>query len=306
MRCPLLLAVALTAPLTTPLHGQAASLDRFGLERNLIYGMYSGLALLMDVHRPEKPNGRGVLFVTGTAWYAPTGYGAPSYKDSARSTEFAVTPLVEAGYTVFVLNHRATPRFSYPAPLEDVQRAARFIRHHAERFGIRPAPLAGVGISSGAHLMSLLGVLDGTGSAEERDPVAQQSAKLQCVVAFAPPTDLTAIQSSLPWFFSSLMGGLVLLPNAPKESAEYRAYQAASPISHVSADDAAFLLIHGDPDEIVPVEQSERFEAALRGAGARAELIRMPGVGHFLGSVAKSEDVMPHVRPWLNGCMGIP
>ncbi len=72
-------------------------------------------------------------------------------------------PLVAAGYTVFTVNHRAVPRFQYPAAVEDVQRAVRFIRYHAVDYGIHPNRIGAVGGSSGGHIVSMLGVLDGEG-----------------------------------------------------------------------------------------------------------------------------------------------
>ena len=76
--------------------------------------MYSGLALLLDVHHPPKSNGLGIIFITGSGFSAPLGTGAYSIKDFS-SVAGAVKPLVNAGYTVFVINHRAAPQFRYPA-----------------------------------------------------------------------------------------------------------------------------------------------------------------------------------------------
>ena len=101
--------------------------------------MYSGLALLLDVHRPATPNGYGVIFISGSGWQAPTTYDATPLKQN--QIPIWGPPLLKAGYTVFALNHRAVPRFHYPGAVEDVQRAIRFVRHHAKDYGDR----------SGAH-----------------------------------------------------------------------------------------------------------------------------------------------------------
>ena len=113
------------------------------VEKNVVYGMYSGLALLMDVHRPEKPNGYGVIFVSGSGWQAPLTYGAVGLKEGQIDTWGP--PLLSGGYTVFAINHRATPRFHYPAAVEVFQRAVRFVRHHARQFSIDPNRLGAVG-----------------------------------------------------------------------------------------------------------------------------------------------------------------
>src|SRR6476646_9982843 len=131
------------------------------IEKNAVYGMYSRAALLLDVHYPAHANGFGVLFIPGSGWNAPLGYAAPPLKESPQVAMY-VPSLLQAGYTVFALTHRATPTFRYPAQLEDVQRAVRFIRHNASTFGIDAARIGGAGGSSGAHLISLLATMDGT------------------------------------------------------------------------------------------------------------------------------------------------
>ena len=105
------------------------------VERNVIYDMYSGLALLMDVYYPENPNGYGIVFVSGSGWTRELSLDAAPITQTGQEDVYAV-PLAESGYTVFDINHRAAPRFRHPAHLEDAQRAIRFIRHHADEFGI--------------------------------------------------------------------------------------------------------------------------------------------------------------------------
>src|SRR4029453_8207523 len=92
------------------------------IESNVIYGMYSGLALLMDVHYPEKPNGYGIVWIPGSGWTAPQTFSAPPLTQNPNTDINAgggIERLTTAGYTIFVVNHRATPRFQFPAPLED-------------------------------------------------------------------------------------------------------------------------------------------------------------------------------------------
>jgi acetyl esterase/lipase len=246
------------------------------VEKNVVVGMYSGLALVMDVHHPESPNGYGIVHISGSGWSRPLGYSAPPL--SERQVDLYGQPLVERGYTVFSLNHRATPRFQFPAPLEDVQRAVRFIRFHSEEYGIDPERIGAVGGSSGGHLVSLLGVLDGHGDAEDPDPVNRVSAKVQTVVARAAPADLARIDTP------SGAGKLALLMGAELsqdvQTVEGRRYWEASPVNYVSADDAPILLLHGDVDESVPFEQAELLSDALKVAGVDTRLIRIPGAGH--------------------------
>jgi acetyl esterase/lipase len=249
------------------------------VESNVVYGMYSGLALLMDVYHPEKPNGYGVIYIAGSGWHARLSYHAQPLKESNQVKTYA-EPLAKAGYTVFAVNHRAAPRYRYPSAVEDVQRAVRFIRHHAKRFGIDPQRIGGTGGSSGGYLIAMLGVLDGKGDQDDADPVNRESARLHCVVARAAPVDLFLMRGEFPSVSAASFLGMVLQPRAEKSSQEYRTYWEASPINHVSADDPPFLLLHGDADQTVRFEQSEWMEAALRDAGVPVKLLRIPGGGH--------------------------
>ncbi len=249
------------------------------IEPNVVYGVFSGTALLLDVHHPAQPNGFGIVFVPGSGWNAPLGYSAPMLKES-HQVEMYVPPLTQAGYTVFALNHRATPTFRYPAPLEDVQRAARFVRYNAAKYGVNSARIGGSGGSSGGHLVSLLGTLDGTGDPADPDPVNRESSKIECAVARAAPIDLLQMGSSTVSDALALFLGARAVETTPKTSTEYKTAWAASPINHVSVDDAPFLLVHGDADTAVPFQQSVLMEAALRRIGVPVKLIRIEGGTH--------------------------
>ena len=243
------------------------------MESNVIFGMYSGLALLMDVYSPQETNGYGIVFISGSGWSAPMSLDATPLKNSGQATMYA-PPLNEAGYTVFSINHRAVPRFLYPAAVEDAQRAVRFVRHHAAEYDIDPERIGAMGGSSGGHLVSMLGVLDGAGDPESADPVERESAKVQCVVARAPRTDFFQRDG-----FSPFLG----MGNPGRDevgTVEHRTYTAASPVSHVSAGNPPFLFLHGDADEVVPLAQSEVMVEALQEAGVPTELLVVPGAGH--------------------------
>src|SRR6266850_4569929 len=201
-----------------PVCAQTTNPSNEHVEKNVVYGMYSGLALLMDVYRPAKPNGIGVVYMGGTAWHAPLTYDAAPLKDRV-SLRPATRPLVDAGYTVFVINYRTASRFRYPAPVEDAQRGVRYVRHHAGEFGVRPDRIGAAGHSSGATLALLLGVLDGNGNPQDPDVVERESAKVQAVVSLAAPTDFVTLPVS---FVQSSYLGVVLMDPKATSSPEYR------------------------------------------------------------------------------------
>lgn len=246
------------------------------VEKNVIYGMYSGTALLLDVHYPAKANGFGIVFIPGSGWNAPLGYAATPLKESPQVAMY-VPSLLQAGYTVFAITHRATPTFRYPAQIEDLQRAVRYIRHNASRFGIDATRIGGAGGSSGAHLISLLATMDGTGDSTDTDPVNRESAKLQCAVARAAPIDMFQMGPGLGAPLVALVLGARVDDTTPNGSPEYKTAWAASPVNYVTADDPPMLLIHGDADRTVPFHQSEIMEAALKKVSVPVKLIRIEG-----------------------------
>lgn len=271
------------------------------VESNVIYGMYSGLALLMEVYHPEKPNGYGVVFISGSGWHAPQEYSAEPLSKGPQGKLYA-PKLAEAGYVVFSIAHRAAPRFRYPAAVEDAQRAVRFVRHNAGRFGIRAERIGVVGGSSGGHLALMLGLMDGKGLVDDGDAVNRESAKVQCVVARAAPADLAGMMASGGGAaIASFMG----MPSPAAEATatvEARMYREVSPLTYVSADDPPVLLMHGDKDETVPIGQSEKMEKALRAAGVTVKFLTIPGGNHgpTFGNPPGAPDYMGEMVRWLD------
>jgi acetyl esterase/lipase len=287
--------------------GPVLSSAESAIERNVVYGMYSGLALLMDVHMPDDPNGYGLIMIPGSGWEAPLGYGADQLKQSYEvESIFGLDALSKAGYTVFVINHRATPRFKYPAPIEDAQRAVRFIRHNATGYAIDAERIGAIGGSSGGHLVSLLGTLDGSGNPADADPVNNHSAKVQTVVAVYPAIDFLAFETSNPWAGGAI--SLLLGPVNPswkppplQDPDAITVYQQASPMSYLSSDDPPFLLIHGDADSVVPFSQSVLFQEGLQEENVEVRLIRVVGGDHGPGLIQENgPDHVSEILKWMD------
>jgi len=258
------------------------------IEKNLVFGMYSGLALLMDVHHPAQANGYAIVVVPGSGWTSKQTYDAAPLTALGSSVRFFLPKLLDAGYTLFVVNHRNGPRFHYPAAVKDVQRAVRFIRYNGNAFGMDPRRIGAVGYSSGAHLAALLGVLDAKEDADDPDPVNRVGARVQCVIGAATPADLKLYQSA-EW--ALFMGQLVALPGASPDPVAARAYRLASPVTHVSASSAPMLLLHGDADAIVPFQMAETLRDAMEKAGVAVKLVRLAGGSHdFAGDAAMRPD----------------
>ena len=260
---------------TLPLCAQTAPLR---IEKNVVYGMYSGLALLLDVHRPERANGSAVLFVPGSGWFAAP--DAAPLKNEPDQLPFFIPSLLNAGYTVFVINHRAAPEFHFPLPLEDAARAVRHIRHHASQYGVDPDRIGAVGFSSGANLVALLATNSKAAQADGDDAVGRESARIRCAVVVSTPVDLCS--PTLPQGEQLVAMYLGAPPSCeaghlPKSGA----VADASPAAHVTADAAPTLFVHGTADPLVPIASTRKMAAALSGAGVPAKFVSIEGAGHW-------------------------
>ena len=273
------------------------------VQKNLVYGMYSGLALLMDAHLPDSPNGFGVVLIPGSGFHLAQGYDAVGLKDAGASAAFVYLPrLLRDGFTVFVVNHRAAPRFRYPAPVEDVQRAVRFIRHHAADFNIRGDRLGALGYSSGGYLAAMLGVLEGRGEPSDRDPINRLSARVQAVVANAANADLTFdLQNVNNSATVTSFIGMPLQTAGRVDPVAARLYTEASPVAHVSRTAAPVLLIHGDADETVAFRHSEALVQRANQASATVKLVKVPGGTHRFGVELATHSEWPDVLSEATG-----
>src|SRR5262245_57776640 len=263
------------------------------VEKNIVYGMVSGTALLLDVHYPAKPNGYGIIFVPGSGWQASDAYDDLPL-NMKPSVDHYAGAFVDAGYTVFVPNHRGAPMFVYPAAVKDIERAVRFVRFNAARFGVRADRIGGSGTSSGGHLMALMALRDGFGNPEDSDPVNRESAKIQCFAAQAPTTDFLNPEYKSP--------NLPVFMGFTPDESHAAILREASPITYISRDDPPFLMVHGDRDALVPFAESMAMEAALRRKNVPVKLIRVPGGTHSynFGEVPHPPEYRAEMIAWFD------
>jgi acetyl esterase/lipase len=252
---------------------------------DVIYGRKAGLALTMDVFAPkEHANGLGLLFVISGGWM--------SHNRSIQSASYE--EFLRRGYTVFAVVHGSMPKFTIPETADDVQRAVRFVRYHAKDYHIDPDRLGISGASSGGQLSLLQGMAGDKGDPQARDPIDRVSSRVQAVACFFPPTDL------LNWGEPGRLLDVGHLKPPFTAAVDFKEYDHAkgvfvsiadeervrdilrrvSPLTHVRAGAPPTLLIHGDRDLLVPLQQSEIMVAKLKEAGVPAELIVKKGGGH--------------------------
>jgi acetyl esterase/lipase len=211
-------------------------------------------------------------------------------------------PLVDRGYTVFAVVHGCQPRFQVDEIVGDVNRAVRFVRHHAKEYGVDPDRLGVYGASAGGHLSLMLGTAGTPGDPSAADPVDRESSRVQAVACFFPPTDLLNWggpgqerihpTDHLPPFraafdYRELDPSKMLWVPITDDARLRDKARAISPIAQVSPDDAPTFIIHGDADELVPLQQSQTFAARLDEAGVKNKLEVRPGFGHALPTLDK-------------------
>jgi acetyl esterase/lipase len=268
--------------------GTAARADdaEYTRTEDVIYGRKFGMALTMDVLAPKKnANGAGVIMVVSGGYF---------------SAKEAINPLLaldllRRGYTVFGVLHGSQPKFTVPEIIADVNRAVRFIRHHAKDYQIDPDRLGIAGASAGGHLSLMIGTAGGKGDPKAKDPVDRASSRVQAVACFFPPTDFLnwgekgkemlgpkphAYPYRPAFDHHELDKEMNLSVPITDEKKLRDIARETSPITHVTADSAPTLIIHGDKDAIVPLQQSEVMVAKLKEAGVPAELVVKKGAGH--------------------------
>ena len=162
----------------------------------------------------------------------------------------------------------------FPAQIEDCKAAVRWLRANAGKYNLDADRIGVWGMSAGGHLAALLGTSGGVPELEGSGDNMQYSSRVQAVCDVAGPADLPAMTNLGPkrmFAIEALLGG-------PLEKDKAKAI-TASPIHYVSKDDPPFLIVHGEGDRVIPVEQSRRFYEALQKAGVNATLKILP-VGH--------------------------
>ena len=242
------------------------------VHRDIEYGQAGGEKLLLDVSVPEGEGPVPVaILVHGGGW----GSGDKALVDGGAGIGVWFGPLTAAKYTWFSINYRLAPKHRWPACLDDVLTAIRWVKANAASFKGDPGRIALFGHSAGGHLACLAGT------------VVDDSVRVQAVVGFAPVTNH---EQELP-----IRGGLGLalqnLLNRPKEVTpeSLGLLRAISPINHVRPGLPPFLLVHGDADKTVPIQQSYDFQAKLRANGVECDLQVLPGAPHRLSEWVRAD-----------------
>ncbi len=226
-----------------------------------------GAALKMDLYPPTGSHQDGpipvVLYVHGGGWMQG---------DKNEGSGAGLYPLLQrSGYLVAAINYRLAPQYKFPAQIIDVKCAVRYLRANAAAYNIDPQRIGAVGGSAGGHLVALLGVTTAEAGWDSGE-YADQSSRVQAVVDMFGPTDLTQLHLTPRRGYGQEVFAI--------QSADDPRLQTYSPVTYITPDDPPFLILHGDQDELVPLEQSQILYDQLRAAGVPAELVIVKNAMH--------------------------
>jgi acetyl esterase/lipase len=249
-------------------------------QAGLVYGQGVRGPLRLDLYTPDGPSPPHgwpvVIAIHGGGWRGG------SRQEFGRQ----MAPLARQGIAVAAIDYTlARPgRPAWPSNLEDARKAVRWVRAQAGLYGLDPGRIAALGASAGGHLAALLGT-----------DAADTSSRVRAVISLYGPSHLPTL--SAPCLAP---GGPVHWLLGSPASVRPDLAERASPLAHVSNDDAPILLVHGTDDPLVPPDQSSRLADAIRRAGVSGVFIPIPGGVHGFGLVSGTHDVERDVLEFLD------
>jgi acetyl esterase/lipase len=268
---PLVVLVLLAAGLVLALmfgqpHGFVQLAAQVEVLHDVEIGKGGGRTLHAEIAWPKHPPKTpmpAVIWIHGGGWQEGT------HKQNGAAA------LALFGYFTASVEYRLSGEAKWPAQIEDCKFAVRWLRANAARYGVDPDRIGVWGMSAGGHLVACLGVLGDAREIEGSGGYEGVSSRVQAVACYCGAFDFTddrICNDLIRQLCAKLCGGPI--------AARPDAWRQASPLLHVTPQCPPFLLVHGDADEVVPVVQSERMEAALRKAGVPVEFVRVRGGGH--------------------------
>ena len=266
---------------------------------DVIYGRKAGMALTLDVFEPAEKNGAAIVYIVSGGWLS-------SHDDltMVHVSPEVYKPLLDRGYTVFAVVHGSQPYFAIPDEIADIHRAVRFIRYHAERYGIDRNRFGILGSSSGGELALMIATQGGPGPATAPDPVDRESSAVQAAGCFFPPTDFLnwggpGVDAVGRGSMAPLIGAFGSL--AATEPGRQIIGRQISPIYFVTAKLPPVLIIHGNADVVVPLQQSESFAAKAEEVRApEVKIIVRKGKGHGWPDYWRSQEDVNAFADWLD------
>jgi acetyl esterase/lipase len=266
------LAAPTATPTATPYPTVLAAPPTTGMVLKDVTYCTNDIPLKMDIYFPDAGSGPwpALLYFHGGIWMLGDKDKAIGLRD--------IPALRAAGYLVANVEYRQAPEYPFPAMIIDAKCAVRFLRGHASELNIDPNHIGTWGSSSGGHLVSLLAMADKSVGWDTGEYL-EESSNIQAVVDMFGPTDLAD-----PAYTTRMEKiGYFVLFGVKEPSIEL--LKSASPISYVSPNAPPFLIIQGEKDKIVDMQQSQKLNQSLQSAGVATVLIVVSNAGHNFEAV---------------------
>lgn len=240
------------------------------VERGVEYCTMGEVPLTMDIYYPKtrEPQWPMVMYVHPGGWTTGDAGVDPTLVD--------IQAFQKAGFLFASVEYRLAPEYKFPAMIEDVKCAVRFLRAHAEEYNLDPERFGAIGPSAGGHLVLLLGVTDDTAGFDVGE-YPEYSSRVQAVVDMYGVADLTPPFTKTLFFDRLEVFGI--------DDHRDPIFEIASPVSYVTPDDAPVLIFQGEFDTTVPPKQSMRLFRRFQAEGVEAELVMVKNAGHGFLSV---------------------
>ena len=232
----------------------------------------------LDIYLPRvtKPHYPAVIVVYGSAFFGN------DMKQIAYKTLGA--PLLNSGFAVITVNHRSSRDAIFPAQIQDLKAAVRFIKANGDKFQIDTSFIGITGYSSGGHLSAMMGTSGSVAQLEGQvGNYTSYSSSVNAVVDWFGPTDFQSMDScGSEMVHDAPDSPESILIGGPIQDNDERC-ALANPISYIDSDDPPFLILHGDTDPLVPHCQSEKLFQGLQDAGVSSQFVLVPQAGHGPG-----------------------
>lgn len=240
------------------------------IRKDIEFARVGTQSLQLDLYLPAKGKKAPlIVWVHGGAWRAGSRKSMP------------LGQLVDKGWAVASVDYRLSPVAKFPAQVHDIKAAIRFLRAHEKKYGYDAKRIVIAGGSAGGHLAALVGVTNGVQELEGTvGNQLDQSSDVQAVVSFYGASNLQSIlKQSTPHGLSVRVPALkLLLGGRPEEKPELA--RLASPVTHVDAKDPPLLLIHGDQDIQMPINQAHELHGMYLKRKRPVEFVVVYGGGH--------------------------
>ncbi len=231
----------------------------------IVYGKGGDIPLKLDLYSPRviKKPVPALIVIHGGSWVS----------GQRSEYHYHCVKLAQRGYVVATISYRFVPEFTHPAAVNDSKCAVRWMRANSKRLHVNPEQIAVIGFSAGGHLAMMVGYSANVPELEGDGGNKGVSSRVQAVINFYGPTDLTTS-------FLSRTDMVIDYMDGKKYDDARKQYRQASPLTHVSEDDPPTLIFHGSIDDVIPISQADALAEALRGASVPFRYDRLVGWPH--------------------------